>query len=36
MKIFDATPKVDGVEVQIEQLAAATGADKLLTREFGL
>ena len=36
MKIFDATAKVGGGEVQIEQLAAATGADRLLTREFGL
>ena len=36
MKIFDAAAKVDGGEVQIEQLAATISADKLLTREFRL
>ena len=36
MKLFDAVAKVNGGEVRLEQLAAATGADKVLTREFGL
>ena len=34
MKLFDAAAKVNGGEVRIEQLAATTSADKLLTREF--
>ena len=36
MKLFDAAAKVNGGEVRIEQLAATTGADKRITREFGL
>ena len=34
MKLFDAVAEVNGGEVRIEQLAATTGADKRLTREF--
>ncbi|KAL2041246.1 hypothetical protein N7G274_006191 [Stereocaulon virgatum] len=30
MKLFDAAAKMNGGEVQLEQLAAATGADPLL------
>ena len=33
MKLFDAAAKVNGSEARIEQIAATTGADKLLTRE---
>ena len=34
MKLFDAAAKSNGGEVGVEQLAAAAGADQLLTREL--
>ena len=34
MKLFDAAAKGNSGEMRVEQLAAATGADKLLTCEF--
>jgi hypothetical protein len=33
MKLFDAAAKMNGGEVRLEQLAAATGADPLLISE---
>lgn len=36
MKLFDTAAEDNGGEVRIEQLAATTGADQVLTREFWL